>query len=549
MLHRVNAYIKEEGLDQELPCSSSSTVATEKHSFVQDIPKEGWKDIKSSINGTFKLNFNNSNIVSYFISRSVTDGLPAGDFKAINKSAEYLFRCGHIQSIEYIVSKNNIYIKSQCLPEMRKDRVYNVCIGLEADCSDIIYAACGCPAGKGPRGSCKHIAALTYGLSEFCKVFEHSLSQTCTDVLQKWNQPRAKRVNPIPVDELGCRRRELTKPSRKTNAVYDPRPLSLRQESSAALEKLRCDLINLPQKCALTNILIPAVDKIKSDHCYTTLTVEDKPPETSMNDSHTATSFTPCPYTEEEKRKKGEEIIEKLTLTEAQREELERKTRYQSKDPLWFEVRRNRITGSKCGRILIQKKQSVSLLQFSLYPKPLIYLPKAIYWGKTHESKACGEYTKYMNANGHTGLSTRRSGFVVHSDKRSLGASPDAWVHDSSCEFPDGIAEFKCPYSKADVSPSEACEDPSFYCDFTDGKLRLKCSHSYYHQVQLQLYVCGSKAAFCDFCIYTLKGVLIERIFPDKQWQENEAVQLDCYFIDHMLQELIYPTNKPAYYL
>ncbi len=119
MLNRVNAYIKE-GLDQELPCSSSSTVATEKHSFVQDIPKEGWKDIKS-INGTFKLNFNNSNIVSYFISQSVTDGLPAGDFKAINKSAEYLFRCGHIQSIQYIVSKNNIYIKSQCLPEMRKD--------------------------------------------------------------------------------------------------------------------------------------------------------------------------------------------------------------------------------------------------------------------------------------------------------------------------------------------------------------------------------------------------------------------------------------------
>ena len=84
---------------------------------------------------------------------------------------------------------------------------------------------------------------------------------------------------------------------------------------------------------------------------------------------------------------------------------------------------------------------------------------------------------------------------------------------------------------------------------FTDNKLHLKSSHSYYHQVQLQLYVCGNKAAFCDFCMYTMKGVLVERILPDKQWQENEAIQLDSYFIDHMLQELIYSTSKPSYYL
>ena len=60
--------------------------------------------------------------------------------------------------------------------------------------------------------------------------------------------------------------------------------------------------------------------------------------------------------------------------------------------------------------------------------------------------------------------------------------------------------------------------------------------------------MCGNKAAFCDFCMYTMKGVLVEHILPDKQWQENEAIQLDCYFIDHMLQELIYSTGKLSYY-
>ena len=37
-----------------------------------------------------------------------------------------------------------------------------------------------------------------------------------------------------------------------------------------------------------------------------------------------------CPYSDEEKREKGDTIIENLTLTET--EELEKKTRYQSKD-------------------------------------------------------------------------------------------------------------------------------------------------------------------------------------------------------------------------
>ena len=33
-----------------------------------------------------------------------------------------------------------------------------------------------------------------------------------------------------------------------------------------------------------------------------------------------------------------------------------------------------------------------------------------------------------------------------------LGASPDACVYDPHCEITEGIAEFKCPYSKREVS-------------------------------------------------------------------------------------------------
>ena len=57
------------------------------------------------------------------------------------------------------------------------------------------------------------------------------------------------------------------------------------------------------------------------------------------------------------------------------------------------------------------------------------------------------------------------------------------------------------------------------------------------------------KLHFVTSAFLHLKGVLVERILPDKQWQENEATKLDNYFMDHILQELIYPTHKPHYYL
>ena len=38
---------------------------------------------------------------------------------------------------------------------------------MDVDVYNVIGAKCGCPAGKGPCGSCKHIAAVCYALEEF----------------------------------------------------------------------------------------------------------------------------------------------------------------------------------------------------------------------------------------------------------------------------------------------------------------------------------------------------------------------------------------------
>ena len=88
--------------------------------------------------------------------------------KAINSSAMNLFRCGHIQDIRVRCEKYMV-IQAKCVPEMRKDRIHKLILFLDVETSDIVAAECGCPAGRGPYASCKHIGALCYSLEEFSR--------------------------------------------------------------------------------------------------------------------------------------------------------------------------------------------------------------------------------------------------------------------------------------------------------------------------------------------------------------------------------------------
>ena len=76
----------------------------------------------------------------------------------------------------------------------------------------------------------------------------------------------------------------------------------------------------------------------------------------------------------EEKTTTAEEVLERLNLqTHEERVQLELDTRSQSECERWHEARRVCITGSKFGRVIIQKEKTIPLLRFCLYPKPMIH--------------------------------------------------------------------------------------------------------------------------------------------------------------------------------
>ena len=129
---------------------------------------------------------------------------------------------------------------------------------LKSEELDIVFAECGCPAGMGPKGSCKNIAAVAYALVDFSHRGSLPEYQTSTQMLQQWNIPRQRHVDIVPVDKLGTHQRQLTSSIRSygSGVVFNPCPTSLRKSnSSQAIERLRCDLLDLHQPCGLLNIL------------------------------------------------------------------------------------------------------------------------------------------------------------------------------------------------------------------------------------------------------------------------------------------------------
>lgn len=134
---RVNAYIKN-GWAGAVTDPDGITKATTKPctSSVSDIcgtEAHVWKLLKECIGQKDShplLTFSNSQIITYFVTRTAVDGLPANDLKAINTSAQDLFKCDHVQDIKYMIA-GHLAVQAKCIPAMRKDRIYKLSLLLD----------------------------------------------------------------------------------------------------------------------------------------------------------------------------------------------------------------------------------------------------------------------------------------------------------------------------------------------------------------------------------------------------------------------------------
>jgi len=137
-----------------------------------------------------------------------------------------------------------------------------------------------------------------------------------------------------------------------------------------------------------------------------------------------------------------------------------------------------------------------------------------------------------------------KSGFLINpSWPPFLVASSDGAVYNpSDRNNPYGFLEIKCPYSVRNKTPLEAAANSSFYSTIeSDGDLVLKKSHSYYSQIQGQMAI--GECTWCDFVVYTSKGLSVQQILYDHQYWTDNSPKLLSFYDNCIAPECVSPLH------
>lgn len=174
------------------------------------------------------------------------------------------------------------------------------------------------------------------------------------------------------------------------------------------------------------------------------------------------------------------------------------------------------------------------------------FVSAATDWGILNEQNATDAYVSFMKSSGHD-VVVSSSGFYISLSHCFLGASPDGVVFDpTSIDQPYGFLEIKCPYSVRDKTPEDACSSSGFACTLekNNGKslLRLRRNHIYFAQIQGQMAV-GIRP-WCDFVVFTTKGISVQRIPFDNDYWDNELLpKLIDFYENCLAPEIVSPIH------
>ena len=203
-----------------------------------------------------------------------------------------------------------------------------------------------------------------------------------------------------------------------------------------------------------------------------------------------------------------------INVTNSRIVEIERLTRGQGTDTevavnLWLAERRKRITSSVTGNIT--KRRSTTKVAHLV--KTLLY---STFRGNATTQHGYEQepatWEAYLSAKHECspGISTQRSGLVIHPTHHWLAASPDDLVTDPTSSDPLGVVEYKNPYKFRETTLVDAAtQDKTFCLTCNNGSLSLKRKHAYYYQVQAVMLCTQHK--WCDFIVHTFIGLHIER--------------------------------------
>ena len=202
--------------------------------------------------------FTIEHVTQYLIYRKEQDNLRAEDWKNFKSGGYKLFKEGHVRNIYINRDDTSCKVTCECLPEMKKDRVYKIKVDIAVSSSDVILAECGCPAGLGPYGSCKHVAATLYALEDFHRFYEllKEQDEPCTSRLQTWNRPRKRRLDSEKSSAISFHCEEYGEVAKRHHTPFkDPRPEALQVTTDEEIKSLVDSLKQCTTSCGLLDLL------------------------------------------------------------------------------------------------------------------------------------------------------------------------------------------------------------------------------------------------------------------------------------------------------
>ena len=370
------------------------------------------------------------------------------------------------------------------------------------------------------------MAALLFYVDAVVRIRE---AKTCTQEKAYWLMPQSvgkivcKPVSSIDFTSAKSKKKQFDCNVEKT--ATEARPCvqarkTVQPPTHTEFLKLMEDLDMTETPCAILSIISPYSDKFVPKQLTSSL---PKPLPDLKSDKFIGLS-------PEEMMNECMKID--IGMSKEECSKIEEMTRGQTKDKLWFLYRAGRITASKMKAVCRtnMQKPSQSLLKTICNPQLSSFTTAATSWGCDHEKIALQTYENDMRKSHHNFIMSE-SGLFINPSFPHIGASPDSTVQCDCCG--EGLVEIKCPYCLKDKSVNQ---HDCLIAD-SNGKLSLNPNHQYYYQVQTQMFVC--KREYCDFFIWTPKGLFQQRVLPNNEFW-NDVLKIATFFFRRVvLPELL----------
>ncbi|KAM7290119.1 hypothetical protein ISCGN_010131 [Ixodes scapularis] len=389
------------------------------------------------------------------------------------------------------------FFRSTCVPSMKPGH-YKQVVMMERTPPQVLHACCSCTAGLSE--TCQHVAGLMYAVAEL-------KSPSCTDVRCEWVVPYKghKRPAPMPMEEIAfwkvAEKKRKGTPKKRNSGSYTPAHGDAISELAAQLEAVDSKLVWLRYaRPAKKENFLPLISD--GEDLWS--------PESQAIYYRHLKAMRP--------------------LSTEEREGVQANTIGQATNEAWFRERVGKLTASNFKKAARCRKPEYIVREI-LYPKPNKDLPASDprEYGRRMEPQAIESYVLLRRYYDYDTRVTS-TGLFVHAEYPFLAASPDGIVNEGGEQ---GLLEVKCPQSKENMTPEDACADSKFCSAMVGNVVTLKREHAYYYQIQGQLGVTGH--SWCDFVIFTnaeslAKSISVERIYFDAKFWEGYLLPGLLYF-------------------